>query len=612
MILDSESIQQTFDGSAGLRPQRILDPARLPGLRRQNAPEYWTYVREATAPQLSDLEAMLPQESLPQIVDGPITYKAHSIFGQPADTIIERTSTSDSATYAARFLELIERLEEEDPSFIPEFIESLSGWDAMKYVVAFHVMRERDDLKAMLMGGVAHFDDLVLEVIRSKEIFLDNQYIPMGKKFSDLTNDLATEYIKRKAPFLDGRTYAPDEVLRPFLEIARDYCYGSKLIETINTKFPLPKSIVSMHIAGLNGMRDILCADMDMALWMQDKRERYRDLNDDEKLQYANYYLWLLAQSYGIGPAPELTMDPDLKSAAELGVWNAANRDECYAHPLGRIFLKEWPDTVEVMLSVISHEFIHGLEDAALFSIQPEFQRWHSKNPDLVSMGDEVMRKNFLSIALSLSFNVQARVGDIFTGIEGIGSMRGTYYSGLKFAADATEEEKQQQKNLYEKQLRERHAYGYQGILADKFGKALDLIVASHDPLRVFMMAQNAMFKAEAYIKEVIVPAIPAGKEADFSGSLAKIQDHFKAADARSATYRQRLHEMGLAFNALNTVIVTASDNGMTAFDAPQTRDMLDLSQDVVTHMIQALNIMRWQKQKAHTVADAPAAPAAT
>jgi hypothetical protein len=608
-VRNSDSIQVDFEAFAGETPARslsLVDVSRLPELRRKDSTAYWKYIKEASAPKLADLEAMMPRATLPQIVDGRISYKTVNWLSSD-QKIVELTSISNSATCAAQFLSLCEHLEREDPDFIKEYADSLFSSAAMGYAMAFHLMGERDDMKELFFDQVIHMDDLVIQVIHRKEQFMDNTHYPMGSMFSRMTEDMASFYILNKAPFLGGPATAPDEQIRPFLEIARDYCSGGKIIEAINTKFPLPKSLISIHNEGLNNATEFLSDDMDMADWMIRQRDHYHDLSSDDKLKFGTYYLWFLAKSYGIEPAPDLKLDPEISSNAAQNIWNGDSRDDCFAHPMGHITVREWPDTCEDFLELLSHEFTHGLEDVALFSLQPDFVKWRQENPGLIEIGDEAMQKNLRSAALALSFNTVSYQA-AFVGLNGVGSREGTYYPAEDAKAEEDAKERKKLEDLYNEQMRERHAFGYQGIIASKFMNTLEMIKASRDPLRIFMMGQNAMFKAEAYLKDKFIPAIPQEHKAHYAVHLDNIENHFKAADRREATYHQRLRHMGLAFNDLSTAISEGAGDGFIDLQAPETKEIIKQSLNIVQHAVQGIKLMGWKKDKEE--ADVAASPA--
>ena len=618
---DSTTMQKAFVGSAGVLSERGSLLMGLPELRRTDFDSYWNLAHHLPPPSLDDLEEMMPQATLPQLVDGSIPYRFQDHFGPDPDAIAERQMRSQSATQAARFLELVEHLEKRDPSFMADFAASLSSFQATEYALNLHLMAERDDLKQLFLGKVRHMDDLVIEVGRRRETYLDNQYIPMDNQFIRMMDDLVYAYIQQRAPMQDNEVLSvKDQDIRPFLELARDYGDSYRLTELINTKLPLPDALVSAHFEGFEGMRVSLRDETDMALWFLDKRDRYAGLTDAEKTEFATYYLHLLAHSYGIDPPQTLEIDPALSSDGGQSTWDTEDRAACFAHPLGKVTLREFPETFDELLSTLSHEFCHGLEDAALFSINSEYSLWRKEQPEAPPLGSEVMSRNLRAAALPIAFNTAVGREKIFSGIGQDATMNGTYYrpAGAPRTESGQEEPEREREartranKLYLTQLRERHAFLYQDVIAAEFTRIMDRLELSRDPLRVHMMAQLATYKADDFLKEKFIPAIPEGRGAAFMERIDKLRQHFRDADSRDASYDSRMRHMGIAFIELKLMMRDGKAEGFINLREAETSSAFSLFGTVADHAVQAIRYLEWKKDRAerHAAAGVGAAPA--
>lgn len=613
MTTTSDTMHRAFDASVGIDPKQGVDLSQLLDLRRHDVKEYWRVTHDLPPPSLADLDKLMPRDSLPLLVDGTISYH-YDDFMSPG-TKRKATHRTKAATEAAQFLELVEKIEAADPEFFDSYAQSLFPGASMEYVMLFHLLGERDDLKAKFFSNIKYVEDLITGVFHKIELFEGNTYYPMGSMISRMTDGLAGNYIKRKAPFLkDDRTYVPLEEALPFLEIARDYCYDSTLIKAINTKMPLPQVVLDIHGDGLEAMDGLMKSDMDMSLWMLDRRDRYAELSHEEKLEFGKFYLWLLAKSYGIEPPPEFAIDPECATTACQKTWDPADKYASFAHPMGRIDLKEFPDTCDAFLENLSHEFTHALEDSALLLMNVDYQDWKQHHPDEARIGNEEQQKKLRAIALPLSFNVASGASEVFSGIRAPGLSHGSYYSPVGAKAEPDAEKAKEITLLYYQQMRERHAYTYEGIIADRFKERLDFISLARDPLRVFMRAQLAMGRAEEFIRDKLMPAMPPEGVPEISEAVQKIKTRFKDADAREATYGLRISGMGLAFNEMRDVIRAAGKAKLIDTKDPAVLALYSECNKVFDSAVQAVGYMNWKQDRddrAAAAASTGAAPAA-
>ena len=576
MTFDNDTLQKSFNSPAHHATARV-DIKSLPAMRQKDPRAYSDMIRLMHSPTLFDLETLVPRAQMPQLVDGKIMHSKRDqglLAGWLRSITKPRTETYEASSIT-NFLSLIERIERDDPGFMTDYIDSLFSSEAIDFAMDLHVIDKRPDLKEKFLGKT-NIDDLVLAAIRYTD---ETRGYALDYSLRAQANKLGTAYIMRRAP-LNTQDYADDEALRPFLEIANDHCYGSPLIEAINTQMPLPLSIDDIHKAGVTSMNDLLSADLELADWMQDRCERYPSLSDEEKLEFGNRYLLLLSQAYGIDPPPSLDIDSECSGDGDQSIWSM-DRDECYAHPLGRIRVKTLINDCDDFLETLSHEFVHGLEDCAMLSLNPDFQAWRTENPEVVAVGDETMQKKMCSAALALSFNAVSGFKDAFA------CKKGAYYSPpadnpqTKDNIDALDKR-------YRTQLRERHAFGYEGYIRGHFRYTAEMIKDSRDPLHVFMAGQSALPEAQAYIKDRFVPSIPDGMEGSFTTLLTEIKDYFEKAQANEVTIRDRVRYMGRAFSRIMALVADGHEGGFIDY-TDHHKDMYDKAENVYKHAVQAI-----------------------
>ena len=587
-----------FERSSGLQEHREIDIGKLLELRKTARGEYWAIARDMRGPTPEDLEILLPRASLPKLADGMITYRYRGWYAEEAGKVIEVQTHSHAASRGKELVGLIETLEVRDPDFLIEYFDSLYESKKVDLIMALHMVGERKELKDYLIKKLPHIDDFMYGLGDKKEKFLDNEYYPFESELRRVSEDMASAYILKRAPATQEiYEFGPDAQMRPFLEFARTYGVNAEALEALNTKSPLPKSLSEIHAEGGINIKRTIGRDIQYAQWMSEIRKDFPKLSDEEKLEFGQKYLQFLSESYGVHPAPVLAVVPGISSKAEHARWDVADKETSFAHPLGRINIQKPVNSFHDFLETLSHEFTHALEDLALYTINTDFQEWHQQNPDAVRLGNEKMQKNLRSAALAISFNTACNLFAGFAGSRENGYADGIYYGPEKVENDKDGERQKKVDDLYSYQLRERHASLYEYLIAKDVEDALNKFEKGRDPLAVFMMAQNGMFKADEFIKETLIPSVPAEERARYQDEIGKIEVCFKKADAREATYYERMLHMGRAFIGVYDLIWKAVDAGHLSMNDTKVGAMAVLAEDIAAHTTQAIRIMKFNEQ---------------
>lgn len=596
MSQSDNHIHDSFERSSVPPGERRVDLALL-NLRKTAIGEYWRIVRDMPSPVPDDLERLMPRASLPRLVDGEITIRYKDVLAEDKDVISETVQITSAASRGQVLLELLREMENDDPEFLDLYFDTLYDGHKVDLIMALHVIGETDELRDRLIGQLAGIDDFLLGVQRSKDDFLDNEYYPIGHHLSEMTKHIASAYIMQRAPVRNDQVnFVPDEELEPYLAFARKYKVNPRALEHINTRTPLPKSLSGIHVNGLANFSRTLQEDIGLAQSMSRMRADYDRMYDEERLAFGRLYLESLAQAYGIHPPPALDVNPETTSLGSHMVWDIGNKQACFAHPLGRIFVPNLSASFTEFIETLSHEFTHGLEDLALYSLNTEFQDWRKENPDAVKLGDDAMQKRLRSSAFALSFNTACYMSAGFDGTREAGYDRGTYYTIQKATNDESGEKQKKLDLLYADQLRERHACLYGYVISTNFAENLDKMERYRDPLNIVMMAQNGMGRATEYIRDTLLPVIPADKREAYQEMARTIDGHFENADAREASYRERMTGMKDAFTGVRDMISRAVSDEYVSSSHPASRDMYKLGYEIISHVELALRIMDYNE----------------
>jgi hypothetical protein len=591
-------VQDSFERSSALPDERRVDMQHLLELRQTSRGDYMQIAKHMLAPKPEDLETLLPRASLPKLTDGEITVRYKDVQAEDKNEIAEAVHTTSAASAGRLLLELIKELEDDDPEFIIGHFENMSGGRKVELIMALHVTGGKDELRDYLIGQLPGVDDFLLGVQDQKALFLDNEYFPLDDHLHKLSKRIASAYIMARAPVRQNvYDFVPDEEMRPYLEFARKYDVDALALEHINTRTPIPRSLQAIHVSATIALGKNIEEDVGYAQWMHRMRLEFDYLNEGEKREVAERYLELLAKSYGIYPAPQLEVDREMKVLGAHRRWDLEDKEESFAHPFGRIAVPGFAEPFNDFLETLSHEFTHSLEDAALYSINPEFQEWCRDHPDAVRLGDEKMQMRLKSAAFALSFNTACNKFVGFAGTRQAGYADGVYYSPRKAEDDPSGRKQEKIDELYSLQLRERHAHLYEYLITNDVGRTLDEMEKCRDPLRIVMMGQNGRYAVSDYIKDVLMPAIPVENREEYEAMVKKMNGHFNKMDARETSYADRMTEAASAFTAVQMMIVCANSAGFQSMKGEAPEKIFSLSSTIIRQATLAARILSFKEE---------------
>lgn len=620
MSLETKQIQTQFDRSAVSRAPVSAKLERLLELRYTDIPAYWELARNLPGPTPDDLEAALPSARLPKLADGMITFRCLDVFGEDRGKVVERQRYSESQSVADQFIGLIERLEREDPEFITSYFENYPPYRAMALVSALHLSGQREDLKIATLNKVTHFDDFVLEVHRLRETLLDNDVYPADSYFERQLADIIHAYVREKLPNLDkAEKRVPESVYEPVLNFIKDYRVDGDTLNYLNRYLPVPQGLYDIHRKGRTQLRESMAASIPYSLHLLGERDKFSQMTPEQKIEMGRDILDTLAHTYGFSPAPELRTETDFTSDGGHSMWDLKDKEACFAHPLGYVVVNPdtLPDDFNEFVETLCHEFSHGLEDATQMSVSAEFGAWLAAQGEnvQVKLGKPEMLKSLRAAALVISFNVSSGAAAAFGQTrEGVYD-RGEYYSYERakeaIKADFGADSVKKYELDYLLQVRERDAFLFQRLIAQDFGRSLDMTQKCLDPLAVFMMAQNAMWKAEAYIKAEIAPHLPEGDH-ECKELIDGIGQCFRQADARENTYVNRLRQMSLAFLDVQKLIFKAGDGGFIDSSESKHDQMVAEFSQLTDYTIHGMKIAQHVAAQNRLQAAPDIAPSAT
>lgn len=569
MTTDRDHLQHLFRQSSGGTEQ--IDFKALAKARWDNPKAYWEVARTIETVTADVLEEMLPRDEVPRLTDGTITYRFENVMDDMK--IAEREVQTLAASKAATFKALLERLENEDPQFMRDYFENFAHWNVMSVVIPLHVTGVHENLKAWLMNSKdIHIDDVVIGVKRAQDKFLDNEFFPFDHELREVMSNLVSAYVTYKLGDLKKGSEKPsEEDINRLLQLSAEHGLTPYALQIINLSAPIPPGLMAVHNTGCPAFHKVIETDIPTALEFSDLKRAYPTLSDEQKLAFGQKFLNHLSSAYGFHPPPELSHDPQNSSYGGQSVWDAKDKEACFAHPLGKITLREFPQDFELFIHLLSHEFIHSMEDAALYTLNPDFQSWQrdTEGHDVLLGGEDTV-KNLRSAALQLSFNSVSNI-PAMKGLKSVAYKSGDYYPGEE---DPTAPESKEP-DIYADQLRERHAYGVQGIIARTFMKALTCVDVARDPLSAVIRGQHGMFAAEELLTTKLSPVIPEDIKAVFSEHLGRIKTDFRQADARETSYPERLRLLSRALLDTQSLAFEIQDAGLMNLDEDKEANVL-------------------------------------
>jgi hypothetical protein len=282
-------------------------------------------------------------------------------------------------------------------------------------------------------------------------------------------------------------------------------------------------------------------------------QDNFDEFTADDKLSFGRDYLNLLASQYGVNPPPTLdwldeAADDDDDDAGYQTPWSTDNKYDNFAHPMGKIFLKQSVmKSANYFLITLSHEFAHALEEVALYSLNPEFQRWLDKEgQDFgIKVGHQQTKACLASAALAISFNnVSQSIPGHIPDREAVPYFReGTYFSHAAPRAEGEQDtEADKMDELYLYQLKERHARSVENFLPKKINKVLDLARQYSNPTEAILYGRWVMHSVDAHFQQHVVPV----DNEEWMAKWLEIQEHSRAADMGDVNM-ERLGDIGSA-----------------------------------------------------------------
>lgn len=568
MTTDRDHLQHLFRQSSG--GAEHIDFKALAKARRNNTSEYWEVARTIKMVTADMLEEMLTRETFPFITNESITCRFIDIR---EDIPVVEGEISTSVLQAHKLKEFLERLESEDPDFLRLYFEAMPQWDVMNIAMPLHVTGVHETLKVWLMNTKdVHIDEVVLAVNRTQDAFAHNEFYPYDYEIAKVMRNIVSSYVTYILGDVNKEREKPsEEDVTRLLQLSAEHGLTPYALEIVNLNAPIPSGLLDVHNTGCPAFRKMLETDIATALEFSDLKKAYPTLNDDQKLALGQKFLNYLAAAYGFNPPPQLNHDPQNSSYGGQSVWDAKDKEACFAHPLGKIYLREFSEDFELFIQLLSHEFIHSMEDAALFTLNPDFQNWQkdTESHDVRVGSQETVRK-LRSAALQLSFNVASNVPAL-KGLKSVAYKSGDYYPGEESATPPDSKEP----DIYAKQLRERHAYGVQGIISRTFFDALKKVDITRDPLTAVIRGQLGMFAAEELLKDKLAPVMPEAMKADITVLIDDIKADFRHADAREATYLERLHLLTRALANTERLAVAMNKGGLINLDQDKEAEAL-------------------------------------
>ncbi len=489
--------------------ERPVVMSKLYDLHAGKSEKYWPILDTLGSLSSQDIDSMI-NRPLPKISNGKITYKVRDILGDDPNKILERTSLSFAKVEGKKLLDAIQHIHKEDPDVLSDILKEMYDKSVVDLIVSLKMIGAEESLIEAACQELNNPHTVVMSAGSIRDDFMDSEYYPMENRFRRLTQELVSSYVQKKIKILekDKSSIQSDAKFLPILEFASQYSLNDQALKDINLKTPLPQSLFTIHRDAKKSLQGIITSDLSLADELLETQTHFPELSKSEKLVFAQKYLDLLSKSYAVFPPPSVEYKDNMGGVASQVPWSE-ERIECFQHPLGRINLSSDCafDNFPEFLEALGHEFVHGLEDLSILSLNNEFKEQADLNN--VQIGQPYLQKNIESLGLLASFNTNADMG--FTGKRG-----GKYYK----LADSEDD--------YCQQLRERHAYKLEKIIASATLETLDKIKHYQSPLNAFTESKDLIRSVHKVLEEDINIGLKDPKwQEGFKEHVKEMNKHF-------------------------------------------------------------------------------------
>lgn len=451
-IIWGDIMKQNFDELFAAAAERGGVTAQKPGESRRDhlfrlldnshKPSYEDALGNMN-PSWEDLEALFPRDKIPLFVA--------------------------SHPRATQFLSVIKYISENDPDFWDTYPQKASEAVLIDDAITLYLTGEETDLAKHLISQVRDMNSFLgIGSVWAQQMEGTEDY-PCNRLFEARIKWIVDAYVRYKLPAPEeDEIYVANEALDPVLRFAAQFYLDRSILEFINAKYPIPESVVDMHATGMESLTRILCYNAKTLSYFAVSRENFSTLLPEEKETLAQSILDMLAEAYGVHPAPYFSWgkwESPLK-IGEQGCWDT-DKLACFHHPLGRIYASLCLCvSFDDLLQTLCHEFCHGLEDLSQLVLNPDFQKWFHETgkQEGVRIGLDSLQTDLKASGFAFAFNSAGHAWcPAFRG-DGQGV---PYYLYGNYYPPSHEN--------YENQLRERHAYLMQGKLSRCITDGLDL-----------------------------------------------------------------------------------------------------------------------------------------
>lgn len=453
-IILGDIMKQNFDELFAAAAERGGVTAQKPGESRRDhlfrlldnshEPSYSGVIKKMS-PSWEDLEALFPRDKIPSFVA--------------------------SHPRATQFLSVIKYISENDPDFWDTYPQKASEAVLIDNAITLYLTGEETDLAKHLISQVRDMNSFLGIGSVWAQQMEGNKYYLFDMRFRNGVRDLVDAYVRYKLPEPEEyEIYVANEALDPVLRFATqfcmDFCMDHRTLEFMNTKCPLPESVRGLHATGMESLARVLCHNTETLSYFVASRENFSTLSPEEKGTLAQSILDMLAEAYGVHPAPSFDWDATSECYGEHRRWDT-NKLACFPHPLGRVYVSLCLcESFDDLLETLCHEFCHGLEDLSQLVLNPDFQKWfhESGKREGVRIGLDSLQTDLKASGLAFAFNFAGNA--THPAFNGDGQdvpyyLYGDYYSSHH--------------PRYYGQLRERHAHLMEKKLSRCITEGLDL-----------------------------------------------------------------------------------------------------------------------------------------
>ncbi len=520
-IIWGDIMKQNFDELFAAAAERGGVTAQKPGESRR---DYLSRLRDNSHkpsyedalgnmnPSWEDLEALFPRDKIP-----PLSVASH--------------------TYTRKFLSVIEYISKNDPDFWDIYPKEKSEGVFIGGAIALYLMGEKMELAKDWIGQVRDMNSFLGIGSVWAQQMEGNKYYPFDARFRNGVRDLVDAYVRYRLPEPeDDEIYVANEALDPVLRFAAQVVLDGRTLEFINTKYPIPESVVDMHVTGMESLTRVLCYNAKTLSYFAVSRENFSTLSPEEKGTLAQSILDMLSEAYGVHPAPSFDWDATSECYGEHRRRDT-NKLGCFHHPLGRVYASPHLFTsFEGLLETLCHEFCHGLEDLSQLVLNPDFQKWFHESGERegVRIGLDSLQTDLKASGLAFAFNSAGNA--THPAFNGDGQDVPYYRHGDYYSSDHPS---------YKNQLRERHAYFMESELSCRVNTVLNFQDHNLDPIVGIKIGQ-AMYSPIIEALHSLQKERPDSMKADILEACMEIEacfDEAGQAGASHATSLDRLYE---------------------------------------------------------------------